>query len=298
MGDHIYVVADPGDERARLQELAASYPGTRFIGLAEHLLPALTAGNNRAVFQPMNALTMPKSIVLVFAAPRTGSSLLSDLLTDLGQGDVREHLRPPIIAALESDYAFDRQAAFRNFLCLAQRGGVFGSKLITHFFEDCLHGSGNLGLVHTVCAGVPLKVITLDRADTVAQMISGELAAQRGVWHITDATSEKAVLRSAAPSYNFSSLLKRYFRYRKESAIIEIARKAFPDNLALEYGRDIECSDLAALATKICDFLELPPPVLERFARAEKRKRIADERNVEMIEHFVVDWKRYFSGGP
>ena len=296
--DRLYVVADPAGERARLQALSQAFAEHRFVGLGEHLLPALVARAGQAVFQPMTGLAMPQRIVLVFAAPRTGSSLLSDLLSDLGQGDVREHLREPIVTALHSGYAFNRRAALRNFLGLSQRGGVFGTKLISHFFEDWVHGPGEIGMVHEVCAGIPLKVITLDRADTVAQMASGELAAQRGVWHITDEASAEAVRKSAAPVFNFPRLLSRYFQYRKQSAVIDFAQKAFPDHLALEYGADIEAGDLAALAAKVCGYLDLPAPEADRFARAGSRKRIANDQNASLVARFRKSWEHHFFGQP
>lgn len=295
--DRCHVVYDPEGERPRLVALRESHPGLRFAGFVQDLLAALVARVGTNIFDLPKRPGMPRRIVLVFATPRSGSSLLADMLSDMGQGDVREHLREDIVKALASDYVYDRARTLQNFLCHAQRRGTFGTKIISHFFEDYIQSRPDFEVLRKQAEGIPVQVITLDRADKVGQAISAELASRRGVWHITDARSAEAIRNSAEVRYDFPRLFARYFSYQRQSAILDFVRRVFPDHLALEYGTDLDTGDPEALARRLATFLGIEGQDFT-FRRAAARQKIADETNDQFRDRFVATFGRYFAGQP
>lgn len=294
-GGKVVIVADPAGEERRLAELRGRHPGRRFVGLAGDVFPALVARAAHTVLEDTPLLPRPALGVILFASPRSGSSLVADVLSDMGLGDVREHLRGGVIEAMRDDYAFDRAAALEKFVRLAQKHGCFGTKIITHFFDDFVRGVGDLESCRRVFDGMQLAVLTLDREDKVAQAVSGEIASRRGVWHITDAASEAAVRQTEKVRYQFSSLLSRYLFYRQQSELIAFLGTACSARLALSYEQDVEAGDLETLARKLGTALLLDGRDWT-FKRALSRKRIADESSAELAEKFSRDFAAHFPG--
>jgi LPS sulfotransferase NodH len=289
----IVLVADPAGEAARLAALRARHPGRRFAGLAVDLLPALVARAGHAVLDDAPLPPRPDRALILMASPRSGSSLVADVLSDMGLGDVREHLRGGVLDLLTSDYAFDRAAALDRFVRLAARNGTFGTKIITHFFSDFMRDGGDLELCRTVFAGIDVVLLTLDRADKVAQAVSSEVASRRGVWHVTDAASAASLQDSPEVGYRFSSLLSRYLFYRQQSEIVEFFARSRGAHLALEYDRDVAAGDLPGLADRLCAALLLDRETWT-FPRAATRQRIADGTSAEIARRFEADLSRHF----
>jgi LPS sulfotransferase NodH len=299
--EHLYLVADETGEGARLAALRADYPNLSFKGLAEHLFPALIARNPRAVFAPVRPDLGVTEITLIFATKRSGSSYLGDVVRDCGLGDAREHLRDQVIAALASDYRFNRPFALRNFLNLIAADGRVATKLITHFVADYLKtGARDLGLLAEICAGITPRVITLDRSDKVGQAVSAYLAARRGVWHVqSEADAAKlGQKRDAAGQvpYDFNALLVRYAEYRQSSAVLDLVRGIFPAALDLDYDRDVDGLDPAALAARLSGALGFS--IGRMGGSAANRQKLADAENDAIGARFRTEYRALFGVDP
>jgi LPS sulfotransferase NodH len=293
----LFVIADPADEGARLAQLSRTFPALRFCGLGRDLWPALTARADAAVFGDIPATLALRTITLVFATPRSGSSLLADLLTDIGAGKVLEHLRDDTVGVLTSGYVFDRRAALRNFLNLAATKGSFGTKFISHFLHDALTRTDLLADLAEVTAGVELRVLLLDRRDKVAQALSGYVAWQRGLWHVTNPAEADRLRALPAPALRFPEALAWYLDYLQQSRFVDLFRPVFPQAMALVYEDDLLGQDLAALAQRLAAFLGLPPPH-GPFRKAAARLRLADGGTALMAEDFTRQFRQTFAAPP
>jgi LPS sulfotransferase NodH len=294
----LFIVADPDDESKQLLRLRQAFPALRFIGLARDLVPALVAQANHAVFAEIPAQLKVQTATIVFATPRSGSSLLADLLTDIGAGRVIEHLRDGVIGILASGYVFDRTAALRNFLNFASVKGHFGTKIISHFLQDYLTQIDGLAAVlDEVCAGLTVRVIFLDRADTVAQAISGYTAWQRGMWHVTSPAEEEKLRHLPKPVFRFPEALAWYLDYVQQSRFINLLQPAFPEAITLSYEDDLLNKDLEGLGQRLAGFIGLPPGSVA-LRKVQTRQRLADDLSLEMAETFRHRFHRQFSTDP
>lgn len=292
------LVADPANEEERLAKLRAAHPKARFAGLAGELLPALVARKPQHLVSGEPLPARPTRAVILCATPRSGSSLLADLLSDLGCGELREHLRTGLIEALDSPYRFDRLAALDRFLRLAQVDGWFGTKLITHFIDDYLRRIGTLDGLAATFAGVDAAWLTLDRADKTRQTVSGEIASRRGVWHLTHATKAPARAKVAAPAtVSFPNLMARHLFYVQQSAVLGFLERHGRIRLRLGYETDLEAGALEPLAERLAAALLLPRPA-GPFRRASARQRLADETSEAQAETYAAALERLFHGEP
>ncbi len=294
-GAPLYVVASPAGEAERLAQLREDYPELRFAGLAQDVVAALVAQAQHKVFEPPAARPAPVRLAVLFATPRSGSSYVCDLLEALGIGRPKEHLRDTLIELFASRYRFDRPAAIRNFLQFSAKDGWVGTKLITHFVSDFMDSCGLAELDQALGDGMEVFPIFLDRSDRSLQAISGELAARRGVWHVTDAASREKIGSLPEIRYNFHSLLKRYIGYGSQSAFLESLRSLFDRRLDLVYETDVLDTD--RLRTKICDFLAVSARNRD-LSKAENRERIANEVNESFKQQFLEDFERHFKRLP
>lgn len=292
-----YVVADKVNEPERLRRLRSKFPELTFAGLGETVFPALIARNDRSVFSDQSRELHCHSVVLVFATPRSGSSLVADILADLGWGNVREHLRQTELEVLSSPYNFDRSVALRSLINAVSKDGHFGTKIISHFFVDYLMNIRDFSPLKIFGPDVKVKAIVLDRSGKVDQAASGELAAQRGIWHIQSGKDAEKVASKGESRFNFGRMNARYFRYRQESFILNFAREMFPDHLALDYDADLADGDVEQIGKKIADFLGIDVD-LERFKKSEARQKIANEENARFAKQFREEYDAIFGYIP
>ncbi len=294
----LLVVAAPTHEADRLRTLRETYPALTFVGLAQHVVPALVAHAAHKLFETdatVDAPCPPLKLAVVFATPRSGSSLVCDLLEGLGIGRPKEHLRDTLIELFASSYRFDKVAAIRNFLRYSARDGWVGTKLITHFVEDYVTTCGLADVAAALELPLDVYPIFLDRQDRTMQAISGELAARRGVWHVTDAASRDRIEAAEAVRYDFYSILKRYLGYASQSAYLEALRALFERRLDLVYERDVV--DQAALVERLAAFLGVDAAG-RSFAKAAQRERIADGVNDAFRTAFTNDFAVRFGCRP
>jgi LPS sulfotransferase NodH len=294
----LFVVASPANEAERLRTLRDEYPKLTFIGLAEHVVPALVAQAAHKIFEPCPALVEPGAplkLVIVFATPRSGSSYVCDVLEGMGIGRPKEHLRDTLIELFASSYRFDKSAAIRNFLRYSAKDGWVGTKLITHFVEDFVTTCGLADVAAAVEIPIDIYPIFLDRQDRAMQAISGELAARRGVWHITDAESRQKFAEAAPVRYDFYSILKRYIGYSSQSAFLQAMRTIFERRLELIYETDVV--EQSVLVDRLATFLGVDA-MDSSFAKAEQRERIADGLNDQFQVAFANDFIKRFGSRP
>ena len=249
------------------------------------MFPALVAKTHHVVFADLPQKLSAHTATLVIATPRSGSSLLADVLTDIGAGRVVEHLRKEVIEVLKSDYKFDFPAALRNFINFASVKGYFGTKLISHFLSDYLTQMNSLKDVTDVCAGLKLKVIFLDREDKAAQTISGYLASKRGLWHVTSESDAERLQQQPKPTLDFRRALTRYFLYQQQKGFLDSLRPLFPNALSLTYEEDLLGADLSLLARRLTAFVDLRSKV-GGLEKSSQRQRIADDETQDMAQDF------------
>ena len=292
-----FVVADESGEGKRLASLRATYPHLKFAGLAENLFPALVARRQGVALRPMPGKLQTRTLTMIFAPPRSGSSFVSDVVSQVTGTKIREHLRNDVIEALASPYRFNLAVALRNFLNLITNdAGHASTKIISHFLQDYVGQAGSLKLVKRVCEGLDVKVIVVERDDKVAQTVSGFLAMRRGVWHLESARDAAAIEAAPQVGYDFDRLLPRYLGYRHQSYVLDFAREIFPDHLLLEYGRDLEAGDAAALGQRVANFLGLPPEAGQIETKAVRAK-LANEENQRLCTRFRADYDALFGLG-
>lgn len=295
-GEFTYVVADAEGEGKRLKDLQQDYPNVTFAGLGCDLLPAALAQSANVIFSGNYPDMNVRQLNLVFATPRSGSSLVSDIIRDLGGGSVREHLRETLLEVLASDYRFDRLHACRRFLTLAANGEHCGSKLITHFVEDYIQLAQGFGFLE-VFSGLKVKAIFLDRADKVDQAISSYLASSRGIWHITSDKAAAEIEAKKDVPFNFAKIYARYFSYQRQSAVLNQLKAYFPDRLELIYEQDVEAGDLESLATRLAEFLGLDRDG-KALQVAKTRQKITSAENSALKAEFENRYKQVFVCAP
>jgi LPS sulfotransferase NodH len=129
----------------------------------------------------------PARCYAILTTPRSGSTLLSQLLASTGVGGrPREHLRLPT-QTLSRECGFDYVRLLR--ILAAQRAtsnGVFGTKLIAHFLEK--HRVKGLPFDEVAKA---FRFVSLVRVDRVSQAVSLHVAQSTGIWHVHDDRTRK-----------------------------------------------------------------------------------------------------------
>ncbi len=294
-GTRLWFVADSSDEPAALSRLRGACPDHQFAGVGEALLPAMIARKPQTLLTgaPQTAC---QQITLIFAPPRSGSSFVADVVSHVTGAQTREHLRNDVIQSMAAAYKFDRSAAMRAFLSLASSpDGQVSTKIISHFLQDYIGSAAGLGELREVFEGISFKVIIIERADKVAQAISGYLAARRGIWHLENEKQAAKLAASDEVSYQFDYLLPRYLGYRHQSYVLDFMREIFPEHLSLEYAHDIEDGDFAGLSNRIADFLDLPRP---STLPETTRSRLSNAENDRLCAQFRADYAALFGQPP
>ena len=291
-----YIVADSTGEATRVQQLRTAYPNIIFYGFMEDFLPAFLAKKlDRIGDLERLDLDAALDIVLLFASPRSGSSLVADVLVDLGVGNTAEHLRTTLIECMSSDYSCNWDKMVRRFLHLSAENGWVGSKIITHFLTDYFQGPFKQALIARLSVdGHRVHPIFLSRRNVVLQTVSGHLASKRGIWHLVAGQSGDMYEKDDKIPYDFNSLFSRYVSYSNQIRSMEMLEEFFPHHLRLVYEED--CEDVATLSAKVSQFLELPQA--DQLKRSEARKKIANALNAEFESRFRKEYRHLFGVDP
>jgi trehalose 2-sulfotransferase len=137
----------------------------------------------------------PSVSYAIFGTPRSGSEFLCQILSSTGlAGFPREHLQ--IESQLLTQFCgFDCQRYLRVLMSRAVTdNGVFGTKILSHFFME--HLSADPALERFLSRFACIHIV---RSDRIGQAISAMLAAKTNVWHI----------ESDEESSNYADLLAR-----------------------------------------------------------------------------------------
>lgn len=290
----VHVVADSEGEDDRLALLRNLHPTLTFVGLCRDLVPAILARSAHRVTEDLSALPMPADLLVLFATPRSGSSLLGDIIGQMGFGVAREHLRPTTLELLLCGYKFDRAEALRNFLRLEAKDGWVSTKLITHFVQEFFAEGGKTDWLFDALKGVRCHVVGLDRHDRIAQAVSGAIAAQRKMWHHFEG-GKQPELKDEEIRYSFDSILSRLSSYAQQGAYLKMWSDFADDLPTLWYEEDIDGQPFEAVARNLQNIIGLPQDRCRDDARFETgRLRIASAVNDRLIAQFRQDWGQRF----
>ncbi len=273
------IVFAPDDEAMWLRSLRALYPALRFAGMGADILPALAA-RKTPLARPAPLDGPPCDHLTVIAAtPRSGSSHVADILTELGRGDCREHIRGDIARALASGYRFDLGAAVRLFLHLiaVPETGQAATKLIVSHVFDWLDSRPHLQALKNALQGVKIDMIITDRADRIAQAASSEIALKSGVYQRRTSADGAKIAALGADDFAFDSAFWRFQNYSRQGHFLAALSAWFPRALALDYDRDIAQFSAQALADTLQRAFDWPPLGGPYVARSSHVQRTASD---------------------
>jgi LPS sulfotransferase NodH len=250
----VLIVYAPLGEEKELSALRKVLPGVRIVGIGADVLPALAARRT-----PLDHADPPiappcESLVVVLSTPRSGSSHLADVLREIGLGDCREHLRGDLVKALTSGYHFDEARALRLFLFLLGQSNKAraATKLILGHLVAWLDTRPDLRPLRAVLQDITVQVITTDRADRVAQAVSGTIAERSGVWQNRTEDDARRIQSICDSEDVFPTLFWRYQSYSRQGHLLAVLKDWGLDSLHLDYDRDIAGVPSAQLAERLC----------------------------------------------
>jgi LPS sulfotransferase NodH len=158
--------------------------------------------------------SLPELSYCILCTPRSGSTLLANLLTQSGLGHPLEHIRLPVVALINSGgYTFE--AVMETLRRIATRNGVFGTKLISEFMLK-IFGYGGAPLLGDFLAERGFKVVRLHR-NLCEQVVSWYSTSLTKVWHLRG----QAEIKGVNIPYDFQALSQLHDRFTKEEKFVE-----------------------------------------------------------------------------
>ncbi len=165
---------------------------------------------------------MKPAAYILCATPRSGSTLLCDLLTGTGvagapnsfyrQLSLADWIRDWGITEPQDSPDFDRVFLTRTLEAGSAGTGMFGLRLMWNGVEDMLASLRGLYPGHTSDAATidaafgPTRYLYLSRTDKVAQAISRYRAEAGGLWHVNADGSEREQTKRAQVSYDRAAI--------------------------------------------------------------------------------------------
>ncbi len=190
-------------ERQVLRQMAAHHSDKNILSVRHDVASSLLAG-----IWPLAPFSRPQGQqirkYLILCNPRSGSTYLTEALSQLGVGEPREHLREETVY-LFSNKSF-RFAYFVDQLTKkAEHNGFFGTKVISHFFKSLFPHRSTFHLAARWLQRFDWKLIYLRRADKVDQALSAYFAKQTNLWHVEDGAPVVT-----EPPYDYGSIRRFY----------------------------------------------------------------------------------------
>ena len=241
---------------------------------------------------------------IICATPRTGSTLLCDLLTATGQLGAPDSY---VMRAIDPDWARDLGlpqrptpggsgiAAYFDAVIRVGRGGtpVFGLRLMRADLGDLCALAGHL---HPGCtsdrarleaAFGDLLFIHLARSDKLAQAVSMVRAEQTGLWHVApDGTEVERLAPPQDPVYDFDRIAAKLAELQGfDTAWTSWFAAEGIAPLTIGY-EDLSANPAGALA-RICHAMGTPAPALEAIRPGVAK--LADATNADWIRRFRAD---------
>lgn len=269
------IVADAVDELASVAQARARWPRRQVWGLHHHVVP-LRVAKGRPKHLPPDGLRIDALRPFAIAClPRSGSTLLCEMLAAAGAGAPAEHLRVPMAMALSMP-GVDRHEMWRQVAGHAARAGLFGTKLVTSFLDDAaarLGGAWDDVVAPLMAAG--LRVIHLRRAP-LDVAVSRHVAHVAGRYHVRGEMADDDRARFEAVPHDADRL-----RTLLAAAIDEADRLAqwvarLPAGRVIELRYDDLASDPTATLARALAFVGHAGD-LAAVADAELPIRLADE---------------------
>jgi len=168
----------------------------------------------------------PEQSYFLCTMPRSGSTLLCDLLAQTGvAGKPNSFFRPQSMADFAADWdipaqtiaGFDRSYVETALTQGTAGTGCFGMRIMWHNLLPLtarlmqVYAPSTTDLDCLQAAFGPLKFIQLARADKVAEAVSLDIAEQSGLWHRNaDGSERERVAPAAEPVYDHARLRAAY----------------------------------------------------------------------------------------
>lgn len=230
----------------------------------------------------------PEYRYCLVTTPRTGSTLLANVLSQLGAGNPIEHVRAPLVYLINhGGYSFERVVG--NLARIASRNEVFGTKFISTFLHYLFGEDGAPKLAEYLIAR-DYRVIFLKR-DLCDQAVSSYFASRSNLWHLFD--KEKFTANEEV-DYNFTSIHEIYQRFLKEQHLVERIGASIPPSrqIVIRYN-DLD-SDPVAIGNQVKSFIgaDLPESVI-RLDKAPQKISELDSRIPECRQRFESELRLY-----
>ncbi len=230
----------------------------------------------------------PEYRYCLITTPRTGSTLLANVLSQLGAGNPIEHVRTPLVYIMNhGGYGFER--VVENLARIASRNEIFGTKLISTFLHYLFGDDGAPKLAEYLNAR-DYRVVFLKR-DLCDQAVSSYFAARSNVWHLFDKNRFSA---KGEIAYDFSSIHEIYQRFLKEERLVDqIAAALLPGRHMIIKYHDLDADPLA-VANHVKSFIGAELPETEvRLDRAPQKISDLDDRIPECRQRFEHELQIY-----
>ena len=223
----------------------------------------------------------PEYHYCLITTPRTGSTLLANVLSQLGVGNPTEHVRTPLVYIINhGNYGFER--VIESLARIASRNEIFGTKFISTFLHY-IYGSDGAPKLAEYLNARNYKVVLLKR-DLCDQAVSSYFASRSNVWHLFD---KNKFSRKSEITYDFTSINEIYQRFVKEEHLVnQIAAAISPDRqITIRY--DELDADALAVGCRVRDFVgaELPESGV-RLDKTPQKISGLDERIPECRQRF------------
>jgi LPS sulfotransferase NodH len=236
---------------------------------------------------------LPKKRYAIVCTPRSGSSFLSDLLSNNECGDPIEHIREPFLYVIKHRRGLNinLNVFIEQILryCSANDNNIFGTKIISHFWLDLINILGDK-IEEIIPQFHQFKIIYLYREDKYAQAISKFLASKSKYWHSTAPQKSISKYHETVKDidYNFDTIRKIYEQLISEEEVVKnFIQKYSQDNflsinyeqLSLYPGKYIR---------KIIDFLEVQP---NQICINSKFEKLSSDRNQQLVDKFKQEYE-------
>ncbi|MEM7563085.1 MAG: Stf0 family sulfotransferase [Pseudomonadota bacterium] len=245
---------------------------------------------------------MEKRAYIICATPRSGTTLLTDLLSDTGvAGCPDSFFRVPSFPAW-ADYlgvsrdSWPNETAFdRAYLEAVRQAGrakttIFGMRLMEESRDDLCAGLAQLypGVVGDkallLAAFGAVDFIHLVRQDKLAQAISLSRAEQSGLWHVDSDGAERERLAPAKTAvFNFEELARNIEDYKQQEASW-VGWFADEQIQPLKITYEDLSQDPIEVVRVILEQLDLDPGAANKLK--PRTKKLADAESLEWARRF------------
>jgi LPS sulfotransferase NodH len=248
-------------EDVRAWGAARGHPGPVWRLFGDLFVTISTGDGEWLESPPVGATASGRRVYAIVCTPRSGSTMLADLLTATGAcGRPREHVRYPVLGLLEQT-RFDVHRWVASLLSAGSTpNGVFGTKLISHFLfraQEALT-QGDWERLRELCP--ESRLILLYRRNRVEQAISAYVARETTIYFAP--TPEMQARRDdalRALRYDFEPLERLYRNFRRqEQRLRTMVEQSGLETLPVDYEDLLE--DQTATLARILRFLDVPVP--------------------------------------